>query len=71
MTEIVAYLHGVLMIAIVLLTVNLITLLTKMGRNLAYTPHSLATICVTVLKIGTNATTSPAVTAMTSLSQGP
>jgi len=71
MIEIAAHLHGVVMTAIVLLTVKLVTLLTKRGGNLAHTSHSLAMICVTVTMTGTNATTTQAVTAMTSLPQGP
>ncbi|KAF8267977.1 hypothetical protein EI94DRAFT_1728876 [Lactarius quietus] len=70
MIGIVARLHAETMIAIVLLTVELVTLLTKRGRNLAHTLCRHAMTCVTVLTTGTNVKTTQVATAMTGLRQG-
>jgi len=70
MTGIVARLHAETMIAIVLLTVVLVTLLMKRGRNPAHTSHQHAMTYATVLTTGTNAKTTQVATAMTGLPQG-
>lgn len=68
MIGIVAYLHGVMMIAIVLLTVEL-ALLMKRGRTLACTSYRHAMICLTARTTETNAKTTQAVIAMIGLQQ--